>query len=70
MAVRPVDGEAALDALFRAHATPLLKLAVVLTGDRSLAEDLVQDAFVRLHSATGRTLRSPSDWRRCDERPP
>ena len=38
-----------LEALFRAHATPLLRLAVVLTGDRSVAEELVQDAFVRLH---------------------
>ena len=42
-----------LDGLFRAHATPLLRLAVVLTGDRGLGEELVQDAFVRLaRSAT------------------
>lgn len=41
--------EVDLDALFRAHATPLLRLAIVLTGDRPLAEELVQDAFVRLH---------------------
>ena len=41
-----------LDALFRAHATPLLRLALVLTGDRALAEELVQEAFVRLHRAT------------------
>ena len=40
-----------LDRLFRAHATPLLRLAVVLTGDRALAEELVQDAFVRLARA-------------------
>ena len=33
--------------LFRAHATPLLRLAIVLTGDRGTAEDLVQEAFVR-----------------------
>jgi RNA polymerase sigma-70 factor (sigma-E family) len=46
-----------LDALFRAHATPLLRLAVVLTGDRSLAEELVQEAFVRL----ARTATSPAD---------
>jgi RNA polymerase sigma-70 factor (sigma-E family) len=38
-----------LDALFREHATPLLRLAVVLTGDRGLAEELVQEAFVRFH---------------------
>jgi RNA polymerase sigma-70 factor (ECF subfamily) len=30
-----------------------LKLAVVLTGDRHLAEDLVQEAFVRLRSGRG-----------------
>src|SRR3546814_16190164 len=53
MAVRPPERGPDLDALFRAHATPLLRLAVVLTGDRSLAEELVQEAFVRLQ-------RSPS----------
>jgi RNA polymerase sigma-70 factor (sigma-E family) len=48
MAVRPPGQGVDLDGLFRAHATPLLRLAVVLTGDRSLAEELVQEAFVRL----------------------
>ncbi len=48
MAVRPPDHGVDLDGLFRAHATPLLRLAVVLTGDQSLAEELVQEAFVRL----------------------
>ena len=43
-----------LDGLFRAHATPLLRLAVVLTGDQRLAEDLVQEAFVRLHRSGAR----------------
>jgi RNA polymerase sigma-70 factor (sigma-E family) len=49
MALRPPSGGIDLDALFREHATPLLRLAVVLTGDRPLAEELVQEAFVRLH---------------------
>jgi RNA polymerase sigma-70 factor (sigma-E family) len=49
MAVRPAAAGIDLDGLFRAHATPLLRLAVVLTGDQRLAEDLVQEAFVRLH---------------------
>ena len=49
MALRPPPGDIDLDALFREHATPLLRLAVVLTGDRPLAEELVQEAFVRLH---------------------
>src|SRR5687767_3247814 len=49
MAVRPPDNGVDLDALFRTHATPLLRLAVVLTGDLELSEELVQEAFVRLH---------------------
>jgi RNA polymerase sigma factor (sigma-70 family) len=38
-----------LDVLFRAHCAPLLRLAVLLLGDRSEAEEVVQDAFVSLH---------------------
>jgi RNA polymerase sigma-70 factor (sigma-E family) len=56
MAVRPGIDELDLDELFRLHATALLRLAVVLTGDRPLAEELVQEAFVRLH----RTGRGPA----------
>lgn len=36
--------------LYEAHAASALRLALVLTGNRSAAEDLVQDAFVRLIS--------------------
>ncbi len=46
--------DAALDRLraaYDAHAAGLLRFAVALTADRALAEDLVQDAFVRLHRA-------------------
>jgi RNA polymerase sigma factor (sigma-70 family) len=49
MTLRPPPEGIDLDALFREHATPLLRLAVVLTGDRPLAEELVQESFVRLH---------------------
>jgi RNA polymerase sigma-70 factor (sigma-E family) len=52
MAVRPPHPGVDLEDLFRAHATPLLRLAVVVTGDRALAEELVQEAFVRLHRAS------------------
>jgi RNA polymerase sigma-70 factor (sigma-E family) len=52
MAVRPPEEGLDLEGLFRAHATPLLRLAIVLTGDHGLAEELVQEAFVRLHRAT------------------
>src|SRR5438874_8781926 len=34
--------------LYLQHAGEAMRLAYMLTGDRQLAEDLVQDAFVRL----------------------
>jgi RNA polymerase sigma-70 factor (sigma-E family) len=37
-----------LGALFLRHGDGAVRLAYLLTGDRSLAEDLVQDAFVKL----------------------
>jgi RNA polymerase sigma factor (sigma-70 family) len=39
---------AALDDLYRDHGGAAHRLAYLLTGDRARAEDLVQDAFVRL----------------------
>jgi RNA polymerase sigma-70 factor (sigma-E family) len=40
--------EGGLDELYRSHAEDALRLAFLLTGDRALAEDLVQDAFVKV----------------------
>src|ERR671925_1042326 len=37
-----------LGELYLRHADAAVRLAYLLTGDRSLAEDLAQDAFVRL----------------------
>src|SRR5438270_10702370 len=37
-----------LGELYLQHADDAVRLAYLLTGDRALAEDLVQDAFVRL----------------------
>src|SRR5215831_18530804 len=37
-----------LGELYREHAEPALRLAYLLTGERALAEDLVQEAFVRV----------------------
>ncbi len=37
-----------LGELYLRHANDAVRLAYLLTGDRALAEDLVQDAFVRL----------------------
>lgn len=48
------DGPVALEVLYRNHATALLRLAVLLTGDRALAEELVQEAFLRYHRAGAR----------------
>lgn len=48
--------EASLPELFAAHYRRLLALAVLVTDDRATAEDLVQEAFARLH---GRTLADP-----------
>lgn len=46
----------ALPGLFAAHYRRLLALAVLVTDDRATAEDLVQEAFARLH---GRALADP-----------
>src|SRR6476469_5384870 len=45
--------------LYVAHAPEGIRLAFLLTGDRALAEDLVQDAFARLVGRL-RHLRDPS----------
>lgn len=37
-----------LDALYRAHAPAARRLAYLLTGDRWVADDIAQDAFVRM----------------------
>jgi RNA polymerase sigma-70 factor (sigma-E family) len=37
-----------LEELYRTHGRDALRLAYLLTGDRALAEDLAQDAFVKV----------------------
>lgn len=48
-----------LSELYMAYAPDGIRLAFLLTGDRALAEDLVQDAFVRLVGRL-RHLREPT----------
>jgi RNA polymerase sigma-70 factor (sigma-E family) len=43
------DPDTAVTRLYREHALPLTRLALVMTGDRQAAEDIVQDAFCGLH---------------------
>ncbi|MGB6453616.1 MAG: sigma-70 family RNA polymerase sigma factor [Streptosporangiaceae bacterium] len=58
------DGAGSLvDALFRAHAVELVRLAVLLVGDHATAEDVVQDVFARLQ-------RTPLRLRETDKAVP
>ena len=45
----------AVTALYQAHALGLVRLAVVMLGDRAAAEDVVQEAFCGLYRS-----RTPS----------
>lgn len=55
--VSDVDG-GRLGELYARHAAGAIRLAYLMTGDRQLAEDLVQDAFVKLAGRL-RHLRDP-----------
>lgn len=50
--VRTLEAQSAEDfeALYRQHAPRAVRLAYLLTGDRALAQDLVQDAFIKVAS--------------------
>jgi RNA polymerase sigma-70 factor (sigma-E family) len=47
------DAAAAVSALYQTHAVGLIRLAVVMLGDRAAAEDVVQDAFCGLFRRWG-----------------
>jgi hypothetical protein len=49
---------ASVDDLFRLHAVDLVRFALMLVGDQSTAEDVVQDAFLGLYRAWAR-VRDP-----------
>lgn len=53
------DAVAALTDLFREHHLELVRLALMMVGDLATAEDVVQDAFERLHRGW-HGLRQPS----------
>jgi RNA polymerase sigma-70 factor (sigma-E family) len=46
--------------LFRDHGLAMLRVALLLVGDRATAEDVVQDAFIGLHRALPR-LQEPGN---------
>ncbi|MBI3880998.1 MAG: RNA polymerase sigma factor [Verrucomicrobia bacterium] len=58
--VKPTGSET-IEALFAALESPLLAYALRLAGDRATAEDLVQDAFMKLHAQFAE-IREPRRW--------
>ena len=48
---RPAGADRAVADLYRLHYRSLVRLAALLVPDLATAEDIVQDAFVALHSA-------------------
>lgn len=63
----PVPLSAPFDAVFDAHYRDLMRFAVVFTGDRPGAEDVVADVFARLLTGRRRVdVRDPGAYlRRC-----
>lgn len=61
-----VDADEALRELFRSEYRPLLRLVALLVDDQGAAEDLVQEAFARLHRswASIRDLDAAPAWLR------
>jgi len=57
----PTPEWATIEQVFAALESPLLGYARRLLGDFSLAEDVVQDAFMKLH-AQFRQVRAPQPW--------
>jgi len=52
-----------LEALYREHYEPVVRLAHVLLGDRGRAEELAQDAFVRIAPRLG-AIENPAGYLR------
>lgn len=52
------EADRLLAALYDSEYQPLVRLAALLCGDRSIAEDVVQDCFVAMHGAFARLRES------------
>src|SRR5262245_10027193 len=50
-----------IEELFAALESPLLSYALRLVGERGVAEDMVQEAFMKLH-AQFESVREPRRW--------
>ncbi len=49
--------------LFRTHRRPMTQLAYLLTSDSSMADEVVQDAFVKVHTNWG-SIKNPVGYLR------
>jgi RNA polymerase sigma-70 factor (sigma-E family) len=54
------DGAAEVTALYGAHAVSMIRIALIMLGDRAAAEDVVQDAFFALYRRWGK-LSDPAN---------
>ena len=52
-------------ALYRERYDPMVRLAYLMVGDRAVAEELVQDAFVAVHRSWARALQPSAYLRTC-----
>ena len=59
LAGSPDLSKAGVTELFQAHHLELVRLAVMMTGDLSAAEDVVQDVYERLHRSWPVMYTSP-----------
>ena len=57
----PAPGEDSIESLFAGLESPLLSYALRLVGNRETAEDVVQDAFMKLHEQFDK-VREPRRW--------
>jgi RNA polymerase sigma-70 factor (sigma-E family) len=64
--VTPEPDQATFEQIYRVEYRPLVLLAFSLTGNRAVAEDLVQEALLRLHKRWSRvvTYDRPGAWLR------
>lgn len=51
--VAGTDATAGVTELYQAHAVGLIRLAIIMLGERTAAEDVVQDAFLGLYRNWG-----------------
>ena len=55
------DSPESIEQLFEEFEAPLMRYALKLTGNRDIAQDIAQEAFLRLHQHFA-TVRSPRSW--------